>query len=240
MAVALFTAGAAQAWYLPFDSEGVPGSGFDAAFYASTTMNSPWTNSNPYSDYDGAIWINSGSGPVMLTTAVNADVWGDDYDASWGSGGNGTGGTNGWVEEVLLLNSDGSSANDFGTLLPGTFNSTVPEQGVPGTAWEAYDNSKRPGAGGFGTDTNFQLQLYLWTGPETTYAQAVTDGQYTATAIWTQTVNPASWLKAPAIPPDIDNPAMILTVAPTPEPSTLLLAGTGLLGLLAYAWRKRK
>ena len=44
----------------------------------------------------------------------------------------------------------------------------------------------------------------------------------------------------PDIPPDIDNPAMILTVAPTPEPSTLLLAGTGLLGLLAYAWRKRK
>lgn len=29
-------------------------------------------------------------------------------------------------------------------------------------------------------------------------------------------------------------------LTPTPEPSTLLLAATGLLGLLAYAWRRRK
>ena len=33
-------------------------------------------------------------------------------------------------------------------------------------------------------------------------------------------------------------PAVILHEAP--EPSTILLAATGLLGLLAYAWRKRK
>ena len=67
---------------MPFDSEGVPGSGFDAAFYASTTMNAPYNNADPSSTYDGtAIWINSGSGPVMLTAAVNADLWVDDYDA---------------------------------------------------------------------------------------------------------------------------------------------------------------
>ena len=34
-------------------------------------------------------------------------------------------------------------------------------------------------------------------------------------------------------------PAMILKKAvATPEPSTLLLAATGLLGLLAYGWRR--
>ena len=32
--------------------------------------------------------------------------------------------------------------------------------------------------------------------------------------------------------------AFLLT--PTPEPSTLLLTGAGLMGLLAYAWRKRR
>jgi hypothetical protein len=32
----------------------------------------------------------------------------------------------------------------------------------------------------------------------------------------------------------------VYTPVPTPEPSTLLLVATGLLGLLAYAWRKRK
>ena len=32
----------------------------------------------------------------------------------------------------------------------------------------------------------------------------------------------------------------LLTPVVTPEPSTLLLAASGLIGLLAYAWRKRK
>ena len=31
-----------------------------------------------------------------------------------------------------------------------------------------------------------------------------------------------------------------MTPAPTPEPGTLTLLGAGLLGLLAYAWRKRR
>ena len=39
----------------------------------------------------------------------------------------------------------------------------------------------------------------------------------------------------------IDNmPAMILQQVTVPEPSTLLLAASGLIGLLAYAWRKQK
>jgi probable HAF family extracellular repeat protein len=34
--------------------------------------------------------------------------------------------------------------------------------------------------------------------------------------------------------------AFLLTPVPVPEPSTLLLVATGMLGLLAYAWRKRE
>jgi hypothetical protein len=34
--------------------------------------------------------------------------------------------------------------------------------------------------------------------------------------------------------------AGIQAVHPIPEPSTIVLLGTGLFGLLAYAWRKRK
>ena len=32
----------------------------------------------------------------------------------------------------------------------------------------------------------------------------------------------------------------LLTLAPVPEPSTLLLVVSGLVGLLAYAWRRRR
>jgi hypothetical protein len=48
-----------------------------------------------------------------------------------------------------------------------------------------------------------------------------------------------------SIPPSTGNnldgmPAVVLRPAPTPEPSTLLMTAAGLVGLLAYAWRKRR
>jgi hypothetical protein len=38
----------------------------------------------------------------------------------------------------------------------------------------------------------------------------------------------------------VDNISLTLTPAATPEPGAFVLAGIGLLGLLAYAWRKRR
>ena len=51
--------------------------------------------------------------------------------------------------------------------------------------------------------------------------------------------NPVAFGENP-IPDLTGMPALILSPAPTPEPSTLVLVGAGLLGLLAYAWRKRE
>lgn len=39
---------------------------------------------------------------------------------------------------------------------------------------------------------------------------------------------------------DVDNVKVTLNPSSVPEPSSVVLIGTGLLGLLAYAWRKRK
>ena len=165
----------------------------------------------------------------------------DDPYADWGNGGNGYGySAAGWVEMALLLNSDGSSAGDFSTGTPGAFIGPSTEQSVPGTSWYWYYNHV---GGKTWSNTSFQMELELWTGTETTYAQAVADGQYTGSATWTENCFTNAWygiIQVPSIPGDIDTPAIIMTAAPTPEPSTLLLAGTGLVGLLAYAWRKRK
>jgi hypothetical protein len=53
------------------------------------------------------------------------------------------------------------------------------------------------------------------------------------------------WIVGFGIGPDGNEDGFLLTPTPytpvaTPEPSTLLLAATGLLGLLAYAWRNRR
>ena len=53
------------------------------------------------------------------------------------------------------------------------------ELGVPGTYWDDYYN--------YGADSTFQMQLYIWTGTETTYSSALADGQYTPTPSGTKT-----------------------------------------------------
>jgi hypothetical protein len=250
-AIVVLAAGAAQAggFILPFNAGGVATNGGDYDIYSQTINNElqnsfcnyPGYYSSPSAPVDGAIWINRGGGPVMLTTAVNAQLLVDDPYADWGPTGNGSGySAAGWVEMALLLNSDGSSAGDFSSGFPGAFVGPSVEQSVPGTSWYWYYNHTDGQKTWYSGDT-FQMQLNLWTGPETTYAQAVADGQYTGSATWTETCFSDAYygvIQVPAIPGDIDNPAIIMTVAPTPEPSTLLLAGTALLGLLAYAWRK--
>ena len=78
--------------------------------------------------------------------------------------------------------------------------------------------------------------LRAWTGDFSSYAAAVAGGALVGTT--PVFANPVAFGIAP-IPDLTGMPALILQ-HPVPEPSTLVLAGAGLLGLLAYAWRKRK
>ena len=115
MAIVVFAAGPArgQSYTLPY-SKG------DASFAVTNEMNafsslpSQQANwKNPFAATRGAIWINTGSGPVMATAAVNLELWVNDYDNEWGSGGDGTGGADGWLLEQRLLLSDGGTDNDM-------------------------------------------------------------------------------------------------------------------------------
>jgi hypothetical protein len=87
-----------------------------------------------------------------------------------------------------------------------------------------------------------QFELQVWSGSSSTYAGDT---------------NPADWVaQSPAFAPSgymgqyqeeslvipinfVNMPDLILQ-HPVPEPSTILLTASGLAGLLAYAWRRRK
>ena len=211
MAIVVFAAGPArgQSYTLPY-SKG------DASFAVTNQMNAfsslpaqqaNWKN--PFAATRGAIWINTGSGPVMATAAVNMELWVNDYDNEWGSGGDGTGGADGWLLEQRLLLSDGGANNDMPQANgPGIF-SGASELGVPGTYWQDLDGDEQ--------DTRFQFHLYAWTGTETTYAAALAAGEATADAVWTQNVGAAyvtSLGQMPPVPADLNNPAMVLEDLP--------------------------
>ena len=91
-----------------------------------------------------------------------------------------------------------------------------------------------------GPTTNFQFDMYFWYGNETSYAAAAADREKVAHT---------GWFNAGPTFHNVDlandntfeyMPSVVLQPQATPEPSTLLLTAAGTLGLLAYAWRKRR
>ena len=211
MAIVIFAAGRARHNRIPCRMIKATRS-----FVASNQMNAfsslPAQQANwksPSATTRGAIWINTGSGPVMATAAVNLELWVNDYDNQWGPGGAGTGGADGWLLEQRLLLSDGGAATDMPQANgPGIF-SGASELGVPGTYWQDLDGDEQ--------DTRFQFHLYSWTGAETTYAAAMAAGECTADAVWTQNVGTSyvtSLGQMPPASPDLNNPAMVLESLP--------------------------
>ena len=117
VAIVACAAGPAQA-----QSYTLPYFPIDSGFFTYNLFNSPLENpppaqqanwQNPYATMRGAIWTNTGSGPVLATAAINMEFWVNDYDNEWGSGGDGTGGADGWLLEQRALLSDGGATNDM-------------------------------------------------------------------------------------------------------------------------------
>jgi hypothetical protein len=89
--------------------------------------------------------------------------------------------------------------------------------------------------------TNFQFRLKIWQG--TAY-----NSYDAAAATHTVKVADSGWFLAGGMAVGLgfvtdstfsNMPSLVLQPSPVPEPSTIVLVTTGLVGLLAYAWRRR-
>ena len=88
---------------------------------------------------------------------------------------------------------------------------------------------------------NFQFDLKMWYGNYSTFSAAQSAGAIGADTGWFKAGSMASGISLPNDSTFEYMPSVVLQpLVATPEPSTIVLVATGLFGLLAYAWRKRK
>jgi hypothetical protein len=196
---------------------------------------------NPHATTEGSVWINTGSGPTLIQQDVNVQLLVNAPTVGWtpliGSPLNGAPISSGTPTTSTLLLSSAYDSYTGGSTALGDI-TDFPDQGIfdaNGVGYAVPDTT---------TPGTFQFQLLVWTGLYTSYAAAEashTLGVYAcAGGVFTDGID-----YGPS-PPGlgsgwIDNsPAMILQQVPVPEPSALLLVACGLVGLLAYAWRKRR
>ena len=239
-AIVGLAASAGQAYMLTLWNNPSDSPSGDSQFFGS---NYAWWNgtnwNNPAATTQGAIWLNTGSGAVQVPngTAVNMQLLVNDYDVAAATNGPFTM-VNGWVEVAQLLVSDGTAAGDI-VGAAGEYNiGPSAHLEVPGTYWTYVDS------GGNEQDNHFSFQLYCWLGNYNTYAAAVAANSPAGYQQWAQNVSyPWSGHEGDMGPNSavcLRNPAIVMTATATPEPSALLLAASGLPGLLAYAWRRCK
>ena len=193
---------------------------------------------------EGALWIKTGSGsPVLNTQDLNFEL---DYRATP---------TSAWItitNTYLLSNgvAEYDCSYDYYSY-PGQFEGVDNTFGVPADHASPYRylyagsaEYVLPGTGPTGqypdgqpTQPGMQFDLYAWTGTFNSYAAAVAGGADAAVSGPFQ-VGPTSFGINPGDDAFYNMPSMVLQVQPTPEPSTVFLAVTGLVGMSAYAWRK--
>ncbi len=208
-------------------------------------------SNDPHAAAMGCIWINTGNG-VLFKVPDLAVENGDGFpppasDCAWDLNIELLGGTTP-TNLARLVASPNQAPSTFTSLLLkdipfGDGSTNTPNCGQYDTAFSAYpgeflDSSQAyvynvPGTTS-GTD---YFVLRAWTGDFTSYSAAVAGGALVGT---TPVFANAVAFGVNPIPDLVGMPALILSPAPTPEPSTLFLAGVGMAGLLAYAWKKRK
>jgi hypothetical protein len=193
----------------------------------------------PTATTDGAIWVKTGSTYALNTQDVNMAL---DFRTAVGQ-------PTILITDTCLL-SDGVAIGDVvlnqstGACYPGYFNSgyTAHDVNAPYLVPQATTNNEYWLPTALNADpTNFQFDVYFWRGSETSYAAAAADGEDVANTGWfsagPMAINAAPYPFNSAM---ANMPSVVLQPQPTPEPSTIVLVATGLSGLLAYAWRRRK
>lgn len=196
----------------------------------------------PTATTDGAVWIKTGNTYALNVTDFNAEI--DFRDLT-------TGGTVYVITNTCLLSTgvaygdvdiEGNPANVY----PGYF---LGDDGATGWGNNNPDPSPyRLGQGEYwvptvlnADPTRFQLDLKIWQGTSNSFAAAQAARAYGADSGWFSASDMAVGIAFPTDSTFADMPSLVLQpLTPTPEPATIVLVVSGTLGLLAYAWRRRK
>jgi hypothetical protein len=193
----------------------------------------------PTATTDGAIWLKTGSTYALNVADLNFEI--DFRPASNQS-------------TIVITNTD--------LLSTGVAYGDVDIEGNPANAYPGYwfGDDGDSGWGNTHTDpspyaqgggqywvpettglANFQLDLKMWYGTYNSFSAAQAARAIGADTGWFQSGPMASGIGLPGQTTFEYMPSVVLQpLVPSPEPSTIVLVATGLLGLLAYAWRKRK
>jgi hypothetical protein len=180
---------------------------------------------SPTATTGGQLWLDTGSGPVRIGDQdINMEF---------------LGGTTPGSLTTLVLRSDETTPARFllsdhtadGDIIIKDYYPAYP--GYWGIFSDPIGNAwSIPGVSAGG---NYYVKIEAWTGNFDSYAAAAAGGAY----VGESTPFHSYFASGIEFPGDLSAmPAVVLRQIP--EPATVLLAASGLLGLLAYAWRKRK